>query len=301
MELWIPVTLAAAFAQTLRFMLQKVLAAGRLSAAGATFARFVWSMPLVWLLALAYARGTGAALPAIPAGFWPYAVAGGISQILATICVVALFKHRNFAVGITFKKTEVLLSVLAGIVILGEGISLASLAAILVGLVGVLLLSDPPGGGAGTWLRRIANPAAGLGLASGVFFGISGVSYRGASLSLESGDVLLRALVTLGCVTAFQTLALGGWLGWRQPGEVGRVFRNWRVSGLVGLTSMAGSIGWFTAYTLQSAGIVNAVGQVELIFSLLASWLFFRERITGRELAGIAVLVVSILALIATS
>lgn len=298
MEPWILITFGAAFAQTLRFMLQKTLAGGTLSAAGATFARFIYSAPLVAVLAVIYAGLREVPLPAVPAGFWPYALAGGSSQILATICVVALFAHRNFAVGITFKKTEVLLSVLTGVVILGEGVSAAGFLAILIGFAGVLLLSDPPGGGAATWLRRIANPAAALGLASGLFFAISGVGYRGASLTLATEDPFLRAVVTLACVTAFQTLALGLWLLWREPGQIGKVMRSWKVSGLVGLTSMAGSICWFTAFTLQTVGYVNAVGQVELVFSLLASWLVFRERISRRELLGVGVLTLSIVVLV---
>ncbi len=298
MEPWVLVTFAAAAAQTLRFMLQRHLAAGVLSASGATFARFVYSAPLVAVLALAYGRVSGQGVPAAPAGFWPYALIGGISQILATICVVALFRHRAFAVGITFKKTEVLLSVLAGIVILGDWISAAGFAAICLGFLGVLLLSDPPGGGGGRWLRRVANRAAGLGLLSGLCFGLSGVGYRGAALALPFGDPFLRGTTTLMWVTAFQTVALGLWLLWRQRGEVGRVLRAWRVAGLVGLTSMAGSVCWFTAFAMQPAGYVNAVGQVELIFSLLASWLVFRERIGGRELAGVGLLSASIVALV---
>jgi len=42
-----PVTIAAAIFQTLRFMLQKSLNAVTLSATGATFARFLYSAPLV--------------------------------------------------------------------------------------------------------------------------------------------------------------------------------------------------------------------------------------------------------------
>ncbi|MFT5631570.1 MAG: hypothetical protein ACI9HB_002751, partial [Gammaproteobacteria bacterium] len=42
MELWIPITLGAALAQTLRFMLQKQLKTTQLSTAGTTFARFVY-------------------------------------------------------------------------------------------------------------------------------------------------------------------------------------------------------------------------------------------------------------------
>jgi drug/metabolite transporter (DMT)-like permease len=66
----------------------------------------------------------------------------------------------------------------------------------------------------------------------------------------------------------------------------------------VGLTSMAGSMGWFTAFTLQTAAYVQAVGQIELVFSLLASVLFFKETVTLRELIGIGFLAVSILTFI---
>ncbi len=37
---------------------------------------------------------------------------GGIAQMLATACVVALFGRRNFAVGVTLCKTEVILTAL---------------------------------------------------------------------------------------------------------------------------------------------------------------------------------------------
>jgi drug/metabolite transporter (DMT)-like permease len=297
MEPWVWITFGAALAQTGRFMLQKHLSTGRLSPAGATFARFAYSAPLAALIVPGYAQVSAQPIPAIPPAFWGYALMGGVSQILATVFVVMLFGHRNFAVGITFKKTEVILSVLMGLLILGEGISRAGVGAILLGLVGVLLLSDPPGG-QGPWWRRLANRAAGLGLASGLFFGISGVGYRGASLSLGSGDAFLRAVVTLACVTAVQTLLLAAWLAWRERGQLRAVLRAWRVAGLVGLTSLVGSLCWFTAFTLQTVGYVNAVGQVELIFSLAASVLVFRERITARELAGVAVLTASIVALV---
>lgn len=211
MDAWIPITILAAAAQTLRFVLQKQLKGVGLSTAGATFARFVYSAPLAALMALAYTGASGQSLPQIPPVFWVYALSGGLTQILATMCVVALFSHRHFAVGITFKKTEVLLSVLVGLVVLGEGVSGLGLLAILVGLGGVLLLSDPPGGD-GAWHHRIWNRAAGLGLASGLFFAISGVGYRGASLSLATGDTFQRAVVTLACVTAAQVLAMTFWL-----------------------------------------------------------------------------------------
>lgn len=297
MDAWIPVTIAAAAAQTLRFMLQKHLRGTALSTAGATFARFLYSAPLVALMALAYSRATAQPVPVIPPEFWAYALSGGTAQILATMCMVALFQHRNFAVGITFKKTEVLMSVLVGLLVLGEGVSGAGLAAILLGLAGVVLLSDPPGG-VGPWRSRVLNRAAALGLASGVLFAVSGVGYRAASLSLHSGDAFQRAVVTLACVTAFQVTAMTLWLLWRERGEITRVLMAWRVAALVGVTSLIGSTCWFLAFTLQTVAYVNALGQIELMFSLLASTLFFGERIARREWQGLAILTASILALI---
>lgn len=297
METWVIATVLAAGFQTARFMLQKKLSMGALSTAGATFARFVYSAPLVLLLVAVYLGAQGVSLPDLNGTFWAYALTGGLAQILATVCVVALFRERNFAVGITFKKTEVVQTALVGLIVLGEGVSAAGLGAILVGLVGVLLLSGTPGL-TGNLVQRIATRAAGLGLLSGILFAISGVTYRGASLELASDDPFLRAMVTLGAVTASQTIAMTLWLRWREPGQLGAVIAARRRAVWIGLTSMAGSLCWFTAFTLQNAAYVNAVGQVELIFSLAVSVLVFRERITGREAAGIALLSASVLSLV---
>lgn len=248
------------------------------------------------LLAL-YLLATDQALPDLSTAFWIYGLAGGAAQVFATVCVVILFKERNFAVGITFKKTEVMQTVFVGLIVLGEGVSWLGFTAIFIGLIGVLVLSDPPGG-EGIWIRRIANRAAGLGLVSGVFFAISGVCYRGASLEIVSTDPLLRAGVTLSAVTMMQMLGMAVWLSLREAGQISAVWKARNVAGWIGLTSMAGSMCWFTAFTLQTTAYVNAVGQIELIFSLLASALFFRETISRREIAGIGILGVSILMLI---
>ncbi len=296
-ELWIVVTLLAAAFQTVRFMLQKVLATATLSPAGATFSRFIYSAPFIALLLVAYMSATQASLPPLDARFWGFGLLGGTAQILATVCVVMLFKERNFAVGITFKKTEVIQTVLVGVVLLGDLVSLAGLAAIALGLMGLLLLS---GGkeATGFHLSDLRNRAAGLGIASGILFAFSAVSYRGASLTLAVEDPLLRASVTLMAVVTMQTVIMLVWLGLYDRGEIGRVWRARRVAIWIGLTSMGGSLCWFTAFTLQNAAYVKALGQVELILSILASTLFFREKITLREAVGMAILVASILLLI---
>ena len=296
-DLWILVTLAAAVFQTGRFMLQKYLATATLSAAGATFSRFLYSAPFILLGLAAYLALSAPPLPPLGPGFWAHGVVGGTAQILATVCVVLLFKQRNFAVGITFKKTEVILTVLVGWIILGEGVSVTGFAAIALGVVGLLLLS----GGAeakGFHLRDLRNRAAGLGIASGALFAVSAVSYRGASLAVQTDLPVLRAGVTLAAVVTMQSLIMAVYLRLREPGQIRDVWRARRVALWIGLTSMGGSLCWFIAFTLQNAAYVKALGQVELILSVAASTLFFREKISPREAAGMAVLIASILMLV---
>lgn len=297
MELWIVLSIAAAGFQTLRFMLQKQLSLGRLSAGGATFARFAYSAPLVVLALAGYLAWHDVAVPRLSGAFWAYALTGALTQVLATWCVVALFSARNFAVGITFKKTEVILTALVGLIILGDQIGIAAWCAIVVGLIGVLVLSDNAGL-PGVSLRRIANRAAALGLASGGFFALSAVAYRGATLEIANDDPLLRAGIALAVVTTSQMLGMAAWLSWRESGQLTAVWQARRVAIWIGITSMGGSLCWFTAFTLQAAALVFAVGQVEVIFSLAASVLVFRERTSPRELWGIALLTLSILMLV---
>lgn len=297
MDAWIILSIAAAAFQTLRFMLQKQLCLGALSAGGATFARFAYSAPFVVAGMTGYMIWQRGGVPGLSGLFWIYALTGAVTQVVATWCVIALFSARNFAVGITFKKTEVVLTALVGLVILGDRISLLALAAIVLGLIGVLILSDNAGL-PGLSLQRMINRAAVLGLASGGLFAVSAVGYRGATLEIASSDLLVRAGVALAVVTSSQAVGLALWLHWREAGQLAAVWRARRVAVWVGLTSMGGSLCWFTAFTLQAAALVFAVGQIEVIFSLMASVLVFRERVTMREIVGIALLSVSILALV---
>ncbi|CUH53211.1 Uncharacterized membrane protein [Shimia marina] len=297
MELWIIASLAAAGFQTVRFMLQKHLAQVSLSAAGATFARFVYSAPLAFGLLLALVLSGRVSLPPLPLAFWGYGIVGGAAQITATVCTVMLFGRRNFAVGMAFIKTEVLLTVLVGLLVLGESVSLTGLLAIVLGVCGVLILSGPIESGQQGW-RRILTPSAALGLSAGALFGVSAVCYRGASLQVAVDAPMARALITLAAVTMMQMLGMWLWLRMREPGEARRVLGAWRSASFVGVTSMAGSFCWFTAFTLQNAAYVKTVGQIELVFGILGTVLIFRETISRREYLGMGLLAASILALI---
>jgi drug/metabolite transporter (DMT)-like permease len=111
-------------------------------------------------------------------------------------------------------------------------------------------------------------------------------------------DHWARAGVTLAAVTSMQLIGMAIWLYFRERGEISAVWKARRVAGWIGILSMAGSFCWFSAFALQNAAYVKAVGQIELIFSLMVTVLFFKEKITVREWIGVGVLGISVLAMV---
>ncbi|MEM9717591.1 MAG: DMT family transporter, partial [Pseudomonadota bacterium] len=206
-----------------------------------------------------------------------------------------LFKRRHFAVGTVLKKTETLQAVFVGFVILGDTVSLFAFGAMIVGLVGVLLLSDQAE--KMSW-RGFFTPSAGLGLFSGLLFAFAGIGYRGAGLSIEGDDVFLRATITLAASLFIQVALLRFYVGIWEPSEILKVVQTWRTGIWVGIFSILASLCWFNAFILQNVALVNAVGQVEVIFSLAASYFIFSERITKREYLGCGLIVASVLLLV---
>ena len=293
MELWVPITVLAAFLQNLRSALQKRLL-GRLSTNGATYCRFVYALPFALAYPVLLAHVTDWPIPAANAPFLLFAALGGVAQIVGTALLVYLFSLRNFATAVAYSKTETVQAAVFSVVILGEAVTAWGALAIAVSLAGVVLVSQLPGTARPAWTGR----AALVGLASGGLLGLSAVCYRAASLALDDGSFLMRAAYTLACALALQTVVMGTWIAIREPGELARVARCWRSAWPVGLAGMLGSAAWFTAMTLENAAYVRAVGQIELVFAFAASVLFFRERPTGAEALGTLLIVVGVVALV---
>ena len=297
MELWIPITIAAAFGQNLRSALQKYIV-GDLSTLGSTYSRFVFGLPFAALYLYVIIQLSDEILPTINSAFLFYGALGGISQIAGTQFLISAFQYRNFAVGTTYSKTEALQTALVGFILLGDALSPLATLAIFIGAAGVIVMSMAH---TELSLRGIAGslgqPAALLGLACGAGFGIAAVCYRAASLEL-GGGFLLSSAITLFYVLAFQTIAMGLYLALRHRDDLIKVFKAWRLTSLIGLVGMLSSAGWFAAMTLQNAAYVRALGQVELLFTFAASLFIFREKIKSLEVWGAALVIGSVLLLI---
>ena len=139
-EIWIPITIAAAFCQNLRSALQKASDI-ETQHIGATFIRFFYAILPAWLYVWVLHDGIGLPMPRPQTLFWVYAAVGGATQIAATALLVYLFSFRNFAVGTTYSKTETVQAAIFGIVILGDPLTTGAVIAILISFIGVLAIS----------------------------------------------------------------------------------------------------------------------------------------------------------------
>ncbi|MCB5201440.1 DMT family transporter [Neorhizobium sp. T786] len=302
MELWIPITIVSAFLQNMRSALQKHLR-GRLNTTGATFVRFGYGVPFALIYMAILHLGLDRPMPTPNVTFAMWAIVGGFAQIGATFLLVYIFAFRNFAVGTAYSRTEPAQAALVALVLVGETITSGTMLAIAISVVGVMLISV-----ARTELTlrslvtSVGSRTAVFGLLSGFLFGISGVSYRYASLSLAPSlpapDPVVQAGYTLVMVIIMQAVAMLVWILLKERQELRRICQAWRPALLVGFVGATASFGWFTAMTLQPAAVIKALAQIEMLFTFASSVFIFKEDINRLEIAGCLLIVLGILALV---
>ncbi|MFZ4720707.1 MAG: EamA family transporter [Ilumatobacteraceae bacterium] len=288
--MWIPVTVVAAGFQTARTALQHRLRA-LLSVSGAGFVRYLYGAPLSTLAVLVAWR-TGVAWPHIAGRFWPVIAAGGVAQILGTVCLIHAFDARDFAIGTMFSKTEVVQVALFSAVLLGETLPPAGWLGVVVCTVGVVALATK--GKRLTW-ALVRQPAAGWGLAAGGLLGLAAVCIRAATKAMTDSPAVMRALVTLAVMNTIQTIVHGGYLVLRERPQIRLAVVHWRSSAVVGLLSVCGSAGWAIALSLEQAAKVRTLGQVEVLFTFAVSRWWLRERHAAVEYAASALVLAGVL------
>ena len=297
-EAWIPVTISAALFQCWRTALQQRLK-GTLGTEAAAFIRFAYGAPVALLLLLALLSRADEHIPGWNWRFVLLAATGGLFQILATNLLIMAFSYRNFAVGTAYSKTEAPQAAVMAWLLLDETLRPLGWLGLLVALAGVMVLSLAASRlTARDLVENTLQPAALCGVGAGFLFALTAICFRAAALSLDSGDVLLRAIFTLAVTNTLQTVMAGGWLAWRKPDDFARAFSTWRQSARVGLLSVGGSACWFTAFTLAPVAPVRALGQVELLFTLAFSRFYLGERPSRSDILGTALVVGGVLAVL---
>jgi drug/metabolite transporter (DMT)-like permease len=297
MELWIPLTIAAALLQTWRTALQQQLR-HMLSVNAAGFVRYLYGLPAgLLLLGLSHAAAS-AALPAPSPGFLTLCAAGGVLQIVGTNLLIMAFGFRSFAVGSAYAKTEAVQGAILAWVLLGEALSPLAILGIAVGVGGVLVLSlGGRGLRPGALLRATLQPAALCGLGAGAAFALTAICIKEANRALGFGDtaeIIRHALFALVVTNLMQTLLQGSYLAAREPAQLRAAFATWRSSAWVGTLSACGSACWFTAFALAPVALVRSLGQVEMVFTLLFSRFYLHETLRRADVLGLVLVVAGV-------
>lgn len=274
----------AAFMQSWRNAFQKQLST-TVDAYGVTLARFIGATPLAvaYLVLLHYFQPVAEWLPLSEFGvrFWLYIAIVAVSQIMATVLMVKLFQQKNYAIGVGLAKSEAILAALIGVAVLGVHLSLLGWLGVLIGSIAVFLLSGARSIASLSW------PTLWTGLASGLCFAIASLMVRQASLELTELPFLHRAGWVLLWAITLQNLLLLVWLSLKSPQTLTAMKQRKGLTARVSIASFLGSLGWFSAMSLQSVPLVKTLGQVEVLFTLLISLFFFKEKLAKTDHAGL--------------
>ena len=266
-------------------------------AAATTLVRFLFALPFVWIYLFLIDHFSSSSIQnlTVNSEFIKSASFAALAQIAGTVFVIMAFRYQNFAVATSLVKTEAILTAIMGVVMFDAVLSGFGWLSVLIGVIGVLILILSK---ADVKLKSIfESPASAYGVLAGLGFALATLWIRQASLSLEI-DLMLSAAVTLAFMVSLQTILIMAYILVKEPEQMSRVFAQWRLSSFVGITSMLGSVGWFTASSLQTAAYVKALGQVEFFFTLFITHRVFKETIHPREYLGMVLIVCSVLILL---
>lgn len=297
-DLWIPIVLVAAALQTARNAGQKHLST-RVSPWLAAWVRFGFGLPIALIYLVIVLAGFDLPFPPLTGKFLVPALVAALMQIAGTVFLIRLFRLRNFAIGSTFVRTEAIIAAVLGSVVFSESIDLWGWLAIVISVTGVVLISVVRSTTRRTsLLGSIFNASAGLGLLAGFGFALASFFIRQASLSFADDNFVYTAAVTFIVVIGLQTLVLGLFIGLFERREFRKLLGVWRPSLFVGVTSAIGSIGWFTAMTIQRVSFVKALAQIEFVFALFVAILVFKEHPTRVEMLGMVLIAIGIVVLL---
>jgi len=269
---WIIAAIFAAACQTARSAFQKNMIT-RLGDYGAAYIRFCYALPFTSLIWLVWINIPGNSIPTLSFYSIILCFLGSIFQILFTYVLMKVFSHKSFAAGIAFSKTEVILIAFLEVIILNVFFSFPLMIGITLGVLSVLFLSYARKAKSiletiKLLLNSVSSLGTLIGLLSGLLLAASVVTFRMSIISID-GPLLDRSLFISFIAIIFQTILVGLYLLLFKKDQLFAVIKFWRPSLPAGLCGTGATFGWFVAFGLTTAAEVRAVGQIELIFSIL--------------------------------
>lgn len=296
---WIAIAILAALMQAVRTAAQKTLNQ-KMSNLATTYVRSLFGMPIMLVYLVIVLVTDQAKLPSFSGGYLVATFLGALAQVLATMLLIYMFKLKNFAIGTMLTKVDIVMTAVIGSLFFSERISAWGFIALLVVLGGVILMSAAKTGTEmlRNWKGSLATPLTDwptqVALACAFLFTLSYLFLREATLLAGDGSAVWRGAWTVVIAITMQVVGVGVWLWLKERSAFAEIRPNLGLATFIGTTSAIGSIGWFTAFAMQNASYVRAVGQIEVVFTLMISAFYFRERIKPLEYWGIALTVIGV-------
>lgn len=276
---WILFTLLAAFSQSWRNAFQSRLSK-EMNVTGVTLSRFLWAGPLAGLYLFALYSYNPVSIPTFTSHSYLYIIGASIMQIVATGLMVVLFKQKNFAIGAGLAKSEAPVAAFLGVLFFGTSLSLLGWAGVAVGAIAVFMLSCPDG------LRSLSLKTALIGLACSTSFALTSLWVREASLTIDLPFPHRAAWVLL-LVILLQTVLLVGYMLAKDRKTLYAMFTKPKLVVMTSIASFIGSLGWFSAMSLQTVPLVKTLGQVEVFFTMLISLFWLKEGIKRKDMLAL--------------
>ncbi|MGL4729653.1 MAG: EamA/RhaT family transporter, partial [Bosea sp. (in: a-proteobacteria)] len=162
---------------------------------------------------------------------------------------------------------------------------------IMLATLGVVLVSFRQG-------EKLSFAAAGpllYGVGAGGLFALAAVAFRGGILSLDlDANFALRASTMLAWGLGIQSALLIVWLGLFDRNALTGSFKAWRPSLGAGFLGALASQFWFIAFSLTTAANVRTLALIEVPLAHLVSQKHFSEGTSGREIAGMALIIIGV-------
>ena len=295
---WILISVIAAFFQNLRSGIQKNLNKN-ISLVASTYVRFMFSLPFAALIFFFYFNGFEQLTILLQQKtFLIYVISGSLAQIFFTFVLLYSFQFSNFIVGTTLSKTEVVQISILETLLFQDHFNNLTILGIVISTIGVIIFSTKD---KQVLINNLISKSTVIGLFCGFLLALSVVCYRGATLHLEVlSNNFDKALSTLFLAVVFQSIIMTIYIFIFEKEQFKKMYEHKQQCLLAGLSGFLATISWFYAFTIMQATIVRAVGQVELLFSYIASRYYFKEKIKIVEIIGILIFVLGVLIILTT-
>jgi drug/metabolite transporter (DMT)-like permease len=236
-------------------------------------------------------------------GILLFALAGVLTTFLGRSTLYASIRHLGASRASGFKITTPIFAIAAGLIFVGELISLFEVVGIGITIIGLAVLQrdaliSTPNGPINNVRDRPTSPALGasLGLFSAATFG-GGIAVRKLALGVIPSPVLGALVGSLvGCISVFTTFSTR-----REISLLARSMHPfpWAFVAAGAVTSGAQLLNWL-ALSLAPVATVATISVTESIFTAALAWLFLRrsDDATVGTLIGVVIVTAGMLVIL---